>query len=444
MKQLFTNEYYEIIVILFEAFLKITTTVKLLRYKYSNKEMEPYITYLLYLSVLLILGILITAVCKTLRMTNILFLVLAGYVLQKAGFAYFNTEIILVLSALALILIILETTMEFNIAHIMRNFLRVLKFNIVYFVISSYIMTLAIFMLFDLPFKGFEAFVLCFLLSIIIYGVDPIIAMEFFHVKKTKIREMLEIEGIISGPIVVVFAFFVIGYLQSTMVSVTESIFEITFIIGQQVIISAVIGMFLAYMMYRIMKNFELEKELSALLVIAIAIAIFVGSEALHANGSLSVAIYGIFLHGLTRETLQRKYTSMIAHILYIIVFILFGMEFFFPEGGIILKVMALMVMYLVVRFLCLLLFMKDVNLKEKIFLTINVAKGIEVAIVLFIMELNFSAIPGLDLILSIGFMFFIMSYVLATVANYFSDYFIGHKTQAARKHTTTAAPKSL
>ncbi|MFT4343149.1 MAG: cation:proton antiporter [Candidatus Woesearchaeota archaeon] len=399
--------------------------------------MEQYIIYLFYIAVLLILGILITAVCTTLRMSNILFLVIAGFILQRFGFAYFNTEIILVLSALALILIVLETSMKFNIAHIVKNFLLVLKFNVVYFFVSTYIITLAVFLLFDLPFKGFEAFVLCFLLSIIIYGVDPIIAMEFFHLKKTKLREMLEIEGIISGPIVVIFAFFVISYLQSTM-EIAEGIIGVTFHLLQQVFIALLLGIFLAYMVYKIIHNFVMEKELSALMIITIAIALFAISEFVNANGTLAVAIYGIFLHGLTKETLQRRYTSMVTHILYIIVFILFGMEFFFPESALLLKVFGLLVVYLIVRFMCLMIFMKDLNIKEKVFMTLNVAKGIEVAIVLFIMKLNFAHLPGIDLILSIGFMFFIMSYVLATIVNYFSDYFLDHHRHHA-KHAHTS-----
>ncbi len=390
--------------------------------------MEEYIAYLLYLVVLLTIGIMITAICNKLRFSNILFLVLAGYFLQVMRFNFFNDEIVLVLSSLALILIVLETTMDVDLSHIIKNFLQVLKFNVVYLIISSYIITLAVYLLFDIPGKGFEIFVLCFLLSIIIYGVDPIITMEFFNTKKNEIMEMLEIEGIISGPVVVVFAFFVINYLQSSVGPITTGIMMPLVLILKQAGVALALGLILAYLLHKFLQSFNLSKELYALLVITVGIAVFVVGEIIGTNGSLAVAIYGLFLRGLTKETMSKTYTSMVAHILFIIVFILFGLEFFFPNWIFWLKGLGLFVAYLVLRFLCIYLFMKRLTWREKYFMTLNVAKGIEVAIVLFIMKLHFSNIEGIDLILSIGFMFFILSYILSTIVNHFSSFFLDYK----------------
>ena len=69
---------------------------------------------------------------------------------------------------------------------------------------------------------------------------------------------------------------------------------------------------------------------------------------------------------------------------------------------------------------------MKDLSHKEKFFMTLNVSKGIEVAIVLFIMKLNFVGMNGIELILGLGFVFFILSYVLSTFVNHFSESFLG------------------
>lgn len=395
--------------------------------------MEEYAIYLFYLAVVLILGIMITGITNRLKLSNILFLVLAGYMLQRFNFNYFNDELILVLSAFALILITLETTMELDLSHIMKNFLQVFKFSIVYFILTGYILTLLIYLVFDIPGKGFEVFVLCMLLSIIIYGVDPIIAMEFFKTRATKIKEMLEIEGIISGPVVVVFSFFIINYLQSSMASFSLSIISQMAVIGKQVFVALVISMFLAFLLYKFLKNFEMSHELASLLVIAVALIVFVLGEFLGTNGSMAVAIYGIFLRGLTKKEMPRRYTAVFAHTLYIIVFVLFGIEFFFPEIGLWIKSLGVFVVYLMLRFTCILLFFRMINFKEKLFMTLNVAKGIEVAIVLFIMKLNFSNIEGINLILGLGFMFFILSYILSTIVNHFNIFFLDHK----RHHTT-------
>lgn len=384
--------------------------------------MEGYVTYLLYLSIVLILGILATAVSSKLKISNILLLVLVGYVLKKMNFSYFNYDIVLVLSELALIMIVLESTTELNFKHIVQNFFPVLKYSIIYFVLSTYIITLAVFYMFDFQVKGFSAFVLCFLLSIIIYGIDPSIAMEFSKVKKSRPVEMLEIEGAISTPFVAVFSFFVIDYLVKSETSFSLGILKQFLVVGKQIVLAAVIGVVLAYALYRFIKNFELPKELSVLLMLAIAISSFVLGEFFAVDGSICVAIYGLMLRGLTKEEMDKKVTSIFAHTLYIIVFVLLGTEFFFPGFKFWMASLGLFVFYLLLRFLCIFIFIKELKIREKIFMTLNVSKGIEVAIVLFVMKLNFSDIPELNLVLGIGFIFFILGYVVSTITNHYAD----------------------
>ncbi|MFT4303707.1 MAG: cation:proton antiporter [Candidatus Woesearchaeota archaeon] len=392
--------------------------------------MENYIIYLFYLSTLLVLGILATAVSNKFRLSNILFLVLIGYGLKSTGLDFFDEEIILVLSALALILIVLETTIRLELTGIMKNFIQVLKYNIVFLIISSYIITLSVYVLFDIPGKGFEVFILCLLLSFIIYGIDPIIATEFFPVKKSKVHDILEIEGILSGPIVVIFSFFVIDYLNSSISNFTIDIFSTLIMIIRQVGLAVIIGIIIAFVVYKLIKNYPTTRELSALFIITIAILTFVIGEIMLTNATIAVAVYGIMLKGLLKDNISPQYTSMISHILYIIVFILFGIEFFFPEAVLWLKGIALFIAYLVLRFMCILLFMKELNYRQKFFMTFNVAKGIEVALIMFIMKINFSHIEGINLILSIGFMFFVFSYIVSTLVNHFNEYFIKERSK--------------
>ena len=384
--------------------------------------MEGYIVYLFYLALLLILGVIITGISSNLKLSNILFLVLAGYILKISGISFFSEETILILSALALILIVLETTMKLDLKHIKKNFMYLIKFNIIYFIISSYVITLAIFMFFDLPGKQFEQFILCFLLSIIIYGVDSSIAMEFFKDKKKKIHELLEIEGFISGPIVVIFAFFVIKFATSSIDKMTSAWFEPITLIGQQIIVAIIIGIFTAYILYFFNKNFPIPKEIWALSIITTGILSFVIGELIHANGSLAVAVYGLLLKGLTKKKLPKEYTAILAHILFIIVFLLFGMHISLPSINLWIKGIILFTIYLLIRFSCVAAFLRDLEWREKIFMSLNVAKGIEVALVLFIMQNKFRDIVGIQEIISIGFMFFILSYIISTATNFFSD----------------------
>jgi NhaP-type Na+/H+ or K+/H+ antiporter len=388
-------------------------------------KMEEYVMYLFYLAVLLILGVFITSICHNFKLSNVLFLVLTGYLLKFFNLDFFNNNLIIVLSALALIMIILETTMRLDLVHILTNFLSVLKFNIAYLILSTYIMTLGIYQFFNIPGNNFDAFILCLLLSLIIYGIDPFVTMEFFHSKKSRVSEMLEIEGFISGPIVVIFSFFIINYMNTTLTLTTSDVIAPLLIISKQIVFAIIIGMVLAYILYKFIMNFKMLKELQALMIIAIGIAVFVLGEFFGANGSLATAIYGLFLRGLTKQRMPKETTSLIAHILFIIVFILFGIEFFFPSLIFWIKGLVLFMIYLLLRFACIFLFIKDITFKEKLYITFNVAKGIEIALVMFIMKLNFSNLEGLTLILGIGYMFFIFSYVLSTTINHFNKYFI-------------------
>ncbi|MBU1202116.1 MAG: cation:proton antiporter [Nanoarchaeota archaeon] len=386
--------------------------------------MEEHIISLFYLAIILILGILITAVSNKFKMSNILFLVLAGYLLKLFGLNYFSDELVLVLSSLALILIVLETVMKIDLVHVVKNFFHILKFNIIYFLISSYVLTMVVFLLFDVPGDRFEVFVLCLLLSIIIYGVDPIIAMEFFQEKKNRVKEMLKIEGMISGPIVVIFAFFIIDYLKSAekYVSTTSLVKSILLLF-----LAIIIGVLVAYIFYRFLQLFSITNELYSLLIISVSIFLFVMGEFIGTNGSLIVAIYGLFFRGLSKQSLSKNYVSIVAHILYIIVFVLFGIEFFFPQPGLWLKILGLFGVYLLLRFVCIYLFMKELNIREKLFMTFNMAKGIEIALVMFIMKLHFGNLEGINFILSVGFTFFVLSYVLATIVNHYGDKLLKH-----------------
>jgi NhaP-type Na+/H+ or K+/H+ antiporter len=389
--------------------------------------MPDFILYLFYLSLILLIGVLVTAITNRFRLSNILFLVLVGYLLKVFNLDFFNDDIVLVLSSLVLIVMVIETTMELDLSHVFRNFFQVLKFSVVFFFLCVYALTLLIFQMFDFPGKGFEIFVLCMLLSIIIYGADPSVVMEFFKSRRNKVKEALKIEGIVSGPITVLFAFFLINFL-SAQTAFSEGALSQLRTILQQVLVAAMMGIVIAFILHKIVRNFSLSVELYALAVIALGILVFSLGELIKTNGSLAVVFYGIFLRTLTKRQATKKYNSVFSHTLYLIVFILLGIEFVFPEPLFWLKGMALFSIYLILRFLTLHLFFRNFYIKEKIFMALNTAKGIEVAFVLLILNLNFSATPGLDIIVALGFMFFILSYVVSTLANHFGEAFLNTK----------------
>tara|TARA_Y100000310_G_scaffold17917_1_gene17696 strand:+ start:3904 stop:5070 length:1167 start_codon:yes stop_codon:yes gene_type:complete len=380
--------------------------------------MEAYIPYLFYLAVIFILGILITAATNKFKLSNIIFLVLAGSFLKILNFDFFSDTIVLILSSLALILIILETTLSLDINHILKKFYGMIKFSIAYFLICTYFITLLIFQLFDLPGKGFELFALAFLLSIIVYAADPSIAFEFQKKRKSKIFQMLNIEGIISSPLIVVFSLFLINFLAFPDISFSQGMSYQLLEILKQIFIAVVLGFVLAWSLIGFLSNFKLNRELTSLLIITLGIIAFVFSEVVNVNGSLSVAIFGLILAGYKKSKPIKHTMNIYAHPLYIVFFILFGLKSFFPSPLLWVKGLGLFLVYLMLRFASISIFLKKLKLNQKIFMTFNVAKGIEVAIVLFIMQISLKHIPGIEQIISLGFMFFVLSYLVSTVVN--------------------------
>ena len=71
---------------------------------------------------------------------------------------------------------------------------------------------------------------------------------------------------------------------------------------------------------------------------------------------------------------------------------------------------------------------MKGLSFRERIFLGINVPKGIDVAVIILLMITMFSDIPGLDFIVSLGLLFMLYSIVLSTVATSMSNLFFPKK----------------
>jgi NhaP-type Na+/H+ or K+/H+ antiporter len=404
---------------------------------WCGEAMETYLSYLLYLALLLLLGIVLTAVSTRLRLSNLLFLVIAGYTLKEFGLDLLTDDMILILSSLAIIVMSLETTMRMDVAHVLRNFFHVLKFNIVHFLLCVYTLTLAIFLLFDFPAKGFEEFVLCMLLSILIYGTDASIVMEFFRERKSRMREILEIEGIISGPVVVVFAFFLIDYLHSSAGDFSAAALVQTGVFLQKIVAALLLAAAMAWFSGIILKRFPMSAELQALFAITVGMLTLILGEVVKTDGGFAAVFFGLLLRAFAKERIMNIYNTMLAHIIYIVLFITLGMQFSLPDGKFWLQSIGVFSFYLMVRFACVVIFLKETTLGEKFFITLNAAKGIEVAVALFLLTVLFKHVAALQMIASIGFLMMLYSYVVATIANHYSDAFLERKIEKKAKLST-------
>ena len=66
-----------------------------------------------------------------------------------------------------------------------------------------------------------------------------------------------------------------------------------------------------------------------------------------------------------------------------------------------------------------------NLNLRHKLFLSLNMAKGVAVAVVAFILVSQVGDVPALEPIIDLSFLFILYSIILASVAEKFSFYLL-------------------
>jgi NhaP-type Na+/H+ or K+/H+ antiporter len=325
-----------------------------------------------------------------------------------------------------------ESTMRMDVAHVFKNFLHVLKFTVLHLVLCVYALTLAIFLVFDFPAKGFEELVFCVLLSILIYGTDASIMREFFKEKKSRLTEMLEIEGMISGPIVVIFVFFLINYIQAQSGDLSAAALAQAGNFLKEVVVDLLLGISVAWLTVMVLRHFDMSGEMKALFIITIGTLTLIIGELIRTDGSFAVVFFGLFLRTFAKERISNVYNTMLAHLIYIILFIILGMQFTLPKSQFWLQSFGVFLFYLLIRFACVIIFLKNITFREKCYFTLNAAKGIEVAVALFLMTILFRDVAALQMVASLGFLIMLFSWIIATLANHYSDSFL--ERRAAKK----------
>ena len=119
------------------------------------------------------------------------------------------------------------------------------------------------------------------------------------------------------------------------------------------------------------------------------------------------------------------QFVEIFSQVLEILVFVLIGSVIKIPfTSKFLIPSSILFLIYLVLRFISVnISFAKeDYTLKEKLFMTLNIPKGIAVAVVVF--TLATKAVIGMNLILNLIFLFMIYSIILSTIITHFSKFF--------------------
>ncbi len=394
--------------------------------------------FLTYLAIILLIGILCTIISEKIKIPNILLLLLAGLFASNLdvpglGFREFSPVFLTSMGVLALVMIVFDSVVRFKIKEFDAFSMKALKLTGVFLLLNTIILTISSMLIFQIE-SVFLALIFSFLMS----GTDPAAVMVMFKNAKNRIIELLEIESVLNTPLIVILPFIVIDLISK----VGADNITLSHILNQVIIFMPAFflrlvagigsGVFVGLIVFRIMKK-AYSETLSPLALITSALLTYVLAENLGGNGVLAITAMGIFIGNvyLKEKSNLFEFSSIFANSLEILVFFLVGLIINIPLSlTFFMKSISLFAIYLVIRYLSIHLSFPRVNysLKEKIFMTLNVQKGIAVAVVTF--TLITLDIGGVDVILNLILVFMLYSIILSTIIRRFADSFLVVKNE--------------
>ncbi|MBW2972661.1 cation:proton antiporter [Candidatus Woesearchaeota archaeon] len=383
------------------------------------------LTYLTYLGVLLLVGLICTIISSRLRLPNVLLLIIVGILLkyvkyQGAPLFDIPQNFILTLGVLTLIMVVYDSASTFKLKEIDALFFRALKLTMFFIILTLFLFTISSKYMLDIP------VFLAVLFSSFMAGTSPDTALSLLSGTKNKIAEFLEIESIVNTPPLVLLPFIIIDLMKTVTDVSFDTVVQQFVPFLQQIVIGLGAGLLVGAVVFKLMSRFYSER-VSPIAIVAAALITYVLAENIGGNGVLAVTTMAVIVGNIYikhKETLD-KFSTTFSEFLQILVFILLGLLIDIDWSvAFVLKSAALFFVFLLIRLLSIhISFWSEHTLKEKIFMTINAPKGIATAVVIFL--LSTYAIPGMASILDYGLAFILYSIVLATAVIKMPKFFI-------------------
>ncbi len=387
--------------------------------------------YLIYIAVILLLGTLSSVLARHLGISNVFFLLLTGMVF--GAFIKFPNSAIITISTIALIMVIFDSANKFSIKAFLSRSIPASKLSVIYLILNMTILTAAAAYLFDLP------IILGLLLSSMAYGIDPMIALIVLKGKNSFSIDTLKVESIINSPITLIFSFSMISLLNKDVLDLTDLSLQIVPFF-QQIILGLGVGTLMGLIVVMIMKH-NFMGDLSHLALLTSAIITYVAAEFIEGNGVLAITAFGIIFGTLKvhHKVELENFASIFSYTLEILVFILMG-TFLIVKMEYILKGSLLFLIYIIIRFISVYLTFRNIAWKEILFMSLNVPKGIDVAIVVLFLMSRFKDIQGIEIVLNLSMLFVLFSIVLSTLVCTF-----GYQgEEPSKKHESIMIKKKL
>jgi cell volume regulation protein A len=261
----------------------------------------------IFLASLFIIGFLGNQFFKKTKISDIVFLILIGFLLGPCLKIIPETGLNLLkefapfFGALALIILLFEGGLHLNFYKVIKEFGRGFSFAFLIFVLTSLLITIFLFFVFDFP------FFYGLLIGVILAGTCSAVVVPLISKSKAnaKTKILLTLESAITDVLCVVGALIILDIIiakTTTAQVITQTIFG-------AFAIAAVIGILGAIIWLHILRDFPGTHEYSYLLTLSVLFLLYALTEFAKGNGAFTALVFGIIM-GNSKEILRMLRTK--------------------------------------------------------------------------------------------------------------------------------------
>ncbi|MCK5107447.1 MAG: cation:proton antiporter [Nanoarchaeota archaeon] len=385
--------------------------------------------YLTAIAGLLLAGIICSIISNKLKIPNVLLLILTGILLGNIKFQgdhmTLSPVFLTSISIIALVMILFDSTSRLKLKTFDTLSFKAMKLAFVFLILNTLLLTIPAMLIYGIAGDSlFQSVILALIFSALMSATDSAAVLILLKGFSGKVARLLEIESIINTPLSVILPFLFLDLFYNIGATINFSTLVETSIIPflTQIIVGLGSGIFIGLLIFKLMRK-KYSDQLSPIALITSALLTYIIAENLSGSGVIAVVALGLFFGNITvkEKSTLNEFSSMFSNSLEILVFILIGFSIAIPfDIFFFIRSILLFLIYLVIRYIAVNLTFKDGYTKnEKLFMSLNISKGITVAVVIFsLMTLN---IPALNNILPLILIFMVYSIATSTLAGKFA-----------------------
>lgn len=286
------------------------------------------------LSILLLIGLILTYLTNKIKISNVLILIAAGLglsliTIHGEKLISFSNEFLTSIAIIALIMIVFDSTSRFRFNAVLKETKSALEVSTFFALSCLLVISVAAKFIFGLEWW------ISFLFSSMMLGTDPSGVVMVLKDIKHRAITFLEWESIINTPLTVIIPFMVIEFSKSfTLSSFFSNIIEQISPFLQQIVTGVGAGIVVFLIMFKILRGTYVE-VLTPVALLVSALLTYVLAEKLGGNGVLAVTSLGLMFGNVyiqKKETLK-TFGQLFSTLFEILVFLLLGLSIILPTG---------------------------------------------------------------------------------------------------------------